>query len=111
METQRKERLEGMMIRGINNYISKEANRSTLITVTRVILDDHARSAKVLFTVFPADFEDKAKLFLERHAVDIQKHLKQSIRKHYMPFIKFDIDSGEKNRQNIDKLLKEDSNT
>jgi ribosome-binding factor A len=87
-------------------YISREAGRGTLITPTRVELSSDRKDAYIFVSVFPDGQEDAALAFLVRHKDLFRKELKRT-RLMRLPFIHFEIDYGEKNRQHLDELSKE----
>ncbi len=86
------------------DFLQRESNRQSLITVTRVIISDKLREATVLITVLPEDKEQDALKFVRRQRNEFRESLKGKTRLQKLPRIDFDIDFGEKNRQRIDQL-------
>lgn len=85
-------------------YLQRESNRTSLITVTSVDLYDHDSKATILITVLPEDKERVVLEFARRHRPEFRDFLKEKARLRVIPFIDFEIDLGEKNRQRIDEL-------
>jgi len=88
-------------------FIERESNKSALITVTRVVLDEKARSGTVFVSVMPQSGEESAINFLKRKGSELREVLKKELSIHPIPFLDISIDSGEKSRQTIEALLKE----
>lgn len=101
----RAERLAEYVKEVVSDFISRESNHSSLITVTRVDLDNSLKTGKVLISVYPEDKESEVINFLKRRRSDVRDHLKKKIRTRIIPFIDFLIDEGEKNRRRVDELL------
>ena len=82
-------------------YVSREANRDTLITVTRAMVSPNGKRATVFVSVFPEAKEESALHFLVRHGTDFRSYLKGRAKFRVIPFIEFAIDEGEKNRRTV----------
>jgi ribosome-binding factor A len=89
------------------DYIAREAGRTTLITPTRIDMSPDRKNATIFVSVFPDDQIENALEFLARHRDNFREHLKKHGRFAILPFIKFEYDYGEKNRQRLDELSKE----
>lgn len=87
-------------------YIAREAGRSTLITPTRTEFSDR-KHAIVYVSVFPESETEHALAFLRRHRDDFRNSLKKQSRLMILPFIEFQEDLGERNRQRLDELSNE----
>lgn len=90
-----------------SEFLSRESNRTSLITVTDVRMEDRERSAIILFTVFPETQAAIALSFAKRKRSEFREHFKKNTRLKYIPRFDFEIDKGEKFRQRIDELLRE----
>lgn len=88
-------------------YIAREAGRTTLITPMRVDLSPDRKNATILVSVFPDEQSEHALLFLARHRDEFREYIKEHGRFGVLPFIKFEIDYGEKNRQRLDEISKD----
>jgi ribosome-binding factor A len=103
----RKEKAADFLLELAAKYIAREAGRSTLITPTRTDMSPDRKNATIYVSVFP-DGEDKHALeFLTRHRDDFREYLKHHGRFSALPFVKFEIDYGERNRQRLDELSNE----
>jgi len=85
-------------------YIAREAGRSTLITPTRVEIARDRKHATIFVSVFPDQEVDHALEFLKRHRDSFRDFLKTQGRFSILPFIAFEFDRGEQNRQHLDEL-------
>lgn len=88
-------------------YIAREAGRSTLITPTRTELSKNRRDATIYVSVYPTEESDHALSFLVRHKDLFRDYLKKTSRLAVLPYIAFEIDYGERNRQRLDELSRE----
>ena len=86
-------------------FLEQEGNKSSIITVTNVELSKDAKYATIFYTVFPENFEKTSLEFAKRKRSDFKKFVRDNSSLGRIPFFDFAIDYGEKNRQNIDKLL------
>lgn len=104
----RREKKEEQIREIAARFIERESNKTALITVTRVMLDEKSRNGTIFISVLPHDGEDSALNFLKRKRPELRDALKDQLSIHPIPFLDVAIDEGEKARQNIDALLKED---
>jgi ribosome-binding factor A len=88
-------------------YIAREAGRGTLITPTRADLSPDRKNATIFVSVFPDSERDHALAFLVRHRDLFRQYLKQHGRFAVLPFIRFEFDYGEENRQRLDEISRE----
>jgi ribosome-binding factor A len=89
-------------------FINLESSRTSLITITNAVESNDGKQVTVLFTTFPEEKEEVALHFLRRKRSEFKEYLKSHMRLKHIPFVEFDIDHGEKHRQHIDKVLKEE---
>ncbi len=82
-------------------FFSKEANRSALITVTKVTISKDFKQATIYFTVMPEEREDAALSFAKRHGKEFRTFAKKQLSLRNVPFFEFKIDHGEKNFYSI----------
>lgn len=88
-------------------FINRESNRTSLITITNIDLAKDLGNVVILFTVFPTDRSEEALHFLKRMRSDFREYVKKHSKLKRIPHIDFDIDRGELNRQQIDNLLQQ----
>ena len=105
MENSKLEKINKEMKKLFAQFIEKESNKASLVTVTRCEISSDRKNIKVFVSVFPQDMEDKVIAFLDRRKWDARDYMKKRIRTRVIPFVHFLIDEGEKNRQKIDQLL------
>jgi ribosome-binding factor A len=85
-------------------FLAREANRNTLITVTRADMSGDGKSAVVYITVFPESGEAAALAFANRNRGELGKFLSERTKGMRIPHIEFVIDLGDKNRRRLDEL-------
>ena len=97
-------RLKDLVIALAGEFIARESNGTSLITVTDATIMDNGKQAILFFTVLPADKEKAASDFLKRSRGDFRQFAMEKLRMRRIPFFDFEIDGGEKNRQKIDEI-------
>lgn len=113
MENSKKSKTEEQIREVVARFIEKESNKTSLITVTHIELADRGRNGTIFVTVLPkqdtplAEAEDSAINFLKRKRPELKDALKTTLNLHTIPFLDVMIDKGEKARQNIEALLRE----
>jgi ribosome-binding factor A len=98
------DKLEGIIHRLAAEFIRDEATNASLLTVTRVELNPSGKDAVILFTTIPESEEDTALKFLERKSGEFKEYVKTHSRLGMLPFMRFKIDYGERNRQRLDEI-------
>jgi len=88
-------------------FLGRENNRTSLITVTSATCSPDLKRATVFITVLPTDKEKAALEFAKRKRGELREFLKKVMTTKNIPFIDIAIDLGEKHRQRIDELLRE----
>lgn len=91
-------------------FLGRENNRTSLITVTSATTSPDLKKATIFITVLPTSKETAALDFVKRKRGDLREFLKKNMPIKIIPFIDVMIDIGEKNRQKIDELLRLDVN-
>lgn len=99
------ERINKEMKKLFADFIERESNKVSLVTVTRCEISSDRKNIDVLFSVLPVEDEQKVLSFLNRRKWDARDYMKKRIQTRVIPFVHFKIDEGEKNRQKIDQLL------
>jgi ribosome-binding factor A len=104
---ERKDKVANLIRKLAAEFLGRENNQTSLLTVSRVDVSPDLRNATVFFTVLPETKESGALEFAKRRRSNFRDILKANIETKNIPFIDFEIDKGEKNRQKIDELLRE----
>jgi ribosome-binding factor A len=86
------------------DFLQRESNRVSLITVTNVTMLDKLTKAMIYISVLPTDAEEDALDFVKRKRSEFREYLREHTKLQKLPFVDFAIDLGEKNRQRIDEL-------
>ncbi len=88
-----------------SEYIVRESNHTSLITVTKVEVFARGSRADIFFTVLPEHKEEAALDFLQRSKSDFRGYVMEKSRIPRIPMFDFKIDVGEKNRQKVENLI------
>ena len=102
--SQKEDKIREILRELIAQFLSRESNRQSLITVTDVEIRSHGSRATILITVLPENKEESAVEFVHRQLANIRTYIMNSSRIAHVPFFDVRIDSGEKNRQRIDAI-------
>lgn len=105
MATQRQIQVSGELAHLAAEFLQRESNRQTLITVTRADISPDFAQATIYFTVLPQEAEEQALAFIKRQRTDFRTFVKKRMSLKKLPFFDFAIDTGEQHRQHIDTLL------
>jgi ribosome-binding factor A len=100
----RDKKVEEVIKKAATKFLLEEGSNTSLLTVTKVIVTPKFEQATVFFTAFPESKEKTALEFLKRKRADFKEILKSETRLQRIPFVDFEIDFGEKNRQNIERI-------
>ncbi|HEV3244984.1 MAG TPA: ribosome-binding factor A [Candidatus Paceibacterota bacterium] len=87
-------------------FLARESNRESLITVTRSAMSPDYRHVTVFLSVIPESQAEKALAFAQRMRRDFREYLKKNTVMHPLPVVDFEMDTGEKNRQRVDELTR-----
>lgn len=86
------------------DYLAREANRNTLITVTRTELSEDGKRAVIYITVYPESGEESALKFANRNRGELGLFLSKRTKGMRIPHFEFQIDFGDKNRRRLEEL-------
>ena len=87
-------------------FLSRENNRTSLITVTSCTVSPDMKKSTIFITVLPNTKEDNVLNFIKRNLGELREFVKKNMSTKIIPFLDVEIDKGEKNRQKIDELLR-----
>lgn len=104
--SERTTKIEEMLMRIAAEYIEKESNKTSLITVTRTEITLDLRQAKVFITVYPETKENEVVDFLKRQRSELRDFVKKRMIVKVIPFLDVEIDKGEKARIAIENALR-----
>ncbi|MEX0933330.1 MAG: ribosome-binding factor A [Candidatus Paceibacterota bacterium] len=100
----RQEKVAELLKKLAAEYLVRESNTSSLITVTRTDVASNLRRATIYFTVLPESEEDSVVEFLSRKEYDFKEYVKKHTSLQFLPITSFVLDLGEKNRIKIEEL-------
>ena len=100
----RAEKLIEIIRKAAAEFMQKESNGASLITITGVKLSTDEKNATVLFTVLPVEKESAALEFSKRMRSEFKQYVKENTKIGRIPMFDFQIDLGEKHRQKIDLI-------
>lgn len=104
MSENRTEIITKIIKKAAADFIQKESSGESLITITDVRLSNDEKYANILFTVIPEDKEKPALDFAKRMRSEFREYIKRNTKIGKLPTFDFEIDSGEKHRQKLDKI-------
>lgn len=107
MPSQRQQKVAKEVMKVVAIYITEHSNRRSLITITRADISPDLKNATMFVTVLPEDQEAVAVEFLNRHRNDVREKVKKTLPLKRIPYLNFEVDYGEKNRQQVDSLLRQ----
>lgn len=90
------------------DFLARTSNRTSLITVTNVVLSEDGRRADILVSVMPKEKASAATDFMNRNVDEFREYVKSHSRMRILPRFAFRSDRGEEHRQRIDELLREE---
>jgi ribosome-binding factor A len=102
----RKEKMEEQLRQLAAAFLQNESGAESLITITSVRVSHDLRDATLLLTVLPEKREQEMLAFAERRVVPLKEYIAARMRLRRIPFLRFVIDGGERNRQKIDAILR-----
>ncbi len=102
----RHDRVRSLLSEQVASFIREESNANPLITVTRLDITPNYRNVTVYFTTIPETGQEDALVFLQRKGGELRGHVMKRSNMKVVPFFTFEIDYGERNRQQIDGLVK-----
>ncbi len=85
-------------------FINKESNGRSIISVTTVDITEKSETATVFITVLPEKEEATAIDFLKRKRSEMRKYIMKRLPIARIPFLDVKIDTGEKLMQKITKI-------
>ncbi|MFA5736869.1 MAG: ribosome-binding factor A [Candidatus Paceibacterota bacterium] len=101
-----KEKEESLLQGLVAEYLNREAGTKSLITVTRCSISSDSKKATAYISVIPENLEEEALNFAKRRRPEIRTYIKENSRLRHLPHVEIKIDEGEKNRQNIERLIR-----
>jgi len=101
------ERAADLIKEAASEFIQRESNRNSMITVTNTAFSTDFKKVSIFVTVFPEQQEVAAIDFLKRNRRDFKEYLKSHTRLKRIPLVDFDLDQGEKSRQRLDEISSE----
>ena len=105
MDTQRHARIEEEIARAAGEWISRESNRTSLVTVTRVMLSEDGARAQIFISVLPENQENAARDFIARNLGEVRRYLGDTAKIGHLPTLSVEIDRGEKNRAAVEAIV------
>lgn len=103
----RQEKVAGRLQEIISSFLNREANTQSVVTVTHCEVSSDLKKVTAFLTIFPEDFEAKALEFARRKRSELRSIIAEALPMKTIPFVEFEIDAGEKNRQKIENLLEQ----
>lgn len=107
-KTERQLKVEQQVLGLSQDFFQRESSGLSMITVTRADVSRDMRHGTIFISVLPEDKEEAAINFAKRMRSDLRHYIMKRLPVRVIPFFEVEIDYGEKNRQHIDTLLREE---
>lgn len=107
-KTERQLKVEQQVLGLSQDFFQRESSGLSMITVTRAEVSRDMRHGTIFISVLPEDKEEAAINFAKRMRSDLRHYIMKRLPVRVIPFFEVEIDYGEKNRQHIDTLLREE---
>lgn len=104
-ESRRQIQVSEELMHAAGLFLARESNGESLITVTRADIAPDFKNATIFLSVLPVSQEERALDFAKRQRPEFRDYMKKHLKLKTLPFIDFQLDYGEKNRQNVDDAL------
>lgn len=88
----------------VSEYVSRETNGRSIISITTVDMNPSGDHANVFITVIPESEEKAALDFLKRKRTEIRKTVMKKLPIARIPFLEILIDTGEKLSRRITQI-------
>lgn len=105
--SERQLKVSGEIKNFAGDFFERESSGLSLITVTRVTVSRDMHYATVYITVLPESKEQAALDFARRQRPELRHYVMKRWKSKTIPFFEIEIDYGEKNRQNVNTLLRQ----
>ncbi|MBP9782622.1 MAG: ribosome-binding factor A [Candidatus Pacebacteria bacterium] len=90
------------------DFFQRESSGASMITVTRAEVSADMRHGTIFISVLPENKEAAALDFAKRMRTDLRKYVMKRLPVRVIPFFEIEVDYGEKNRRNIDDILRKE---
>lgn len=107
MQGNKEEKILEEMRKFVAEYIQRESNYNSMITVTHSHMSGDFKKATFFVTVLPETQENAALDFLKRNRKNVKQLIKSKSKLSRLPQVDFEIDKGEKVRQRLDTISRE----
>ena len=104
MKSQRQFQISEQIAHLAAEFLQRESNRQSMVTITRADVSPDLARATVYFTVIPENHEEEALNFAKRKRSDFRTYIKKHTNLRRLPYVDFIVDKGERNRQHLDTL-------
>ena len=106
----RDEKLASLITARAADFFNRQSDRTSMITVIRTELRNKGRTAVIFITVWPVESELAALSFAKRKRAGLKEFIGQTIKLKTTPHLDVELDAGEKNRETIERILRQDKN-
>ena len=107
MTENRSEKIINIIKIAAAEYMQKETNGASLVTITDVRMSKDEKCVNIFFTVLPEEKQVAVLEFAKRKRTEFREYIKNNTRLGRIPTFDFEIDLGEKHRQRIDEISRD----
>lgn len=102
--SERKPKIEEAIKQHAATFIEREAERTSLITVTHADVSPDFKHSTIFISVLPDAQAENALNFCKRKMGDFKHYVKTHMNMKSIPFFDVELDRGEMNRQRIEDI-------
>lgn len=103
----RQEKIAELIKQNAAQFLSREADNTSLITVTDCEVSPDLQYATIYISVYPDDKRDDGLAFAKRRRRDLHEYLKDNTALKQIPRLSIELDRGEIHRRHIDELSRD----
>ncbi len=104
--TMRQEKVSELLKEMTAEFLARESNRQSLVTVTNAKVSQDLKRATIYITVLPEEQEKAALDFAKRKRKELREYVKSKTKFRVLPFLDIEIDKGQKLEQKLEALSK-----
>lgn len=106
MKSRRLEKINELIHRFIGEFLRKELETDSLVTISRVETSANGQHSTIGITVFPFNKSAEAVTEIEKNIYEIQQKLNRGLRIRPVPKIRFELDESEEKGSKILDVIK-----
>lgn len=102
----RKEKVASLLKKIISEFILRLGFKNVFMTITHLEVTKDLKNCKIFVSIYPTENESQAFSKLNGEMNSLVKCVKEKTKLKFLPRFEFRIDEGEKKRQKIEEILR-----